>query len=194
MQKQLTVFSSIVGFYVDGHSNQHRSFCTNYLQFMDSPCATCIFLTGQWTYNVLWGCIRHTVSEAAKLVNVFRTVAYADFETAIHNTVTRVWLGCEVSFPLRTELVAENTIFGTQQAVWKERLWGKSVLEENIRTVAFTTGGSLRLLCVGIFIQSSERQASGIVLQLSARKLYWCRLHFSSACLVRKYCIITKDH
>jgi len=25
--------------------------------------------------------------------------------------------------------VAENTIFGTQQAVWKERFWGKSVLE-----------------------------------------------------------------
>ena len=38
-------------------------------------------------------------------------------------------------FPFRTELVAENTIFGTQQAVWKERFWGKSVLEENIRTV-----------------------------------------------------------
>ena len=32
-----------------------------------------------------------------------------------------------------------------------------------------------------IFIQSSERQASGTVLRLPARKLYWCRLHFSSA-------------
>ena len=29
----------------------------------------------------------------------------------------------------------ENTIFGTQQAVWKERLCCKSVLEDNIRTV-----------------------------------------------------------
>jgi len=48
-----------------------------------------------------------------------------------------------MSFPFRTELVAENTIFGTQQAVKKERLSGKSVLEENIRTVAFTTAGSL---------------------------------------------------
>jgi len=47
--------------------------------------------------------------------------------------------------------VAENTIFGTQQVVREGKLWGKSVLEENIRTVAFTTGGSLRLLCVGIF-------------------------------------------
>jgi len=70
--------------------------------------------------------------------------------------------------------MAENTIFGTQQAVWKERLRGNSVLEENIRTVAFTTGGILRLLCFGIFIQSSERQASGTVVRLPARKLYWC--------------------
>jgi len=53
------------------------------------------------------------------------------------------------------QLVTENTIFGTQQALWKEIFWGKSVLEENIRTVAFTTGGSLRLLCFGICIQSS---------------------------------------
>jgi len=55
-----------------------------------------------------------------------------------------------MSFPIRTELVAENTTFETQQAVWKERLWGKSVLEENIRTVAFITGRNQRLFCVGI--------------------------------------------
>jgi hypothetical protein len=72
--------------------------------------------------------------------------------------------------------------------------WGKSVLEENIRTVAFTTGGSLQLLCVRDFIQSSERQASGTILRLPARKLYWRRLHFSSACLVRMYCINIEDH
>jgi len=38
---------------------------------------------------------RHTVSEAAKLgVNVFPTIVFADFETAIHNTVQqcgRAW-------------------------------------------------------------------------------------------------------
>jgi hypothetical protein len=40
---------------------------------------------------------RHTVSEVAKIcVNIFPTVIYADFETAIHNAVTRVWPGCEV--------------------------------------------------------------------------------------------------
>ena len=64
--------------------------------------------------------------------------------------------------------MAENTIFGTEQAVWKERLRGKSVLEENIRTVALTNGGSHRLLCIGLYIQSSE-QVSGRVLRLPAR-------------------------
>jgi hypothetical protein len=77
-----------------------------------------------------------------------------------------------ISFPFRTELVAENAIFGTQQGVWKERLWCKSVLEENIRTVPFITGVSLRLLCVWNFVQSSEWQASGTVLRLPAKKNY----------------------
>jgi len=40
---------------------------------------------------------RHTVSEAAKLgVKFFPAIVHADFETAIHNTVTTVWPGCEV--------------------------------------------------------------------------------------------------
>jgi hypothetical protein len=86
-----------------------------------------------------------------------------------------------MSLTFRTELVAENAIFGAQQAVWKERLWGKSVVVENIRTVAFTTGESQRMLCVGHYIQSSERQASGTVLRLPARELYWCWFHSSSA-------------
>ena len=68
---------------------------------------------------------RHTVSEAAKLgVNVFPTIVYADFETAIHNAVKTVWPGIQVK-ACRFHLgqgVAENTIVGTQQAVWKESL------------------------------------------------------------------------
>jgi len=40
---------------------------------------------------------RHSASEAAKLgVNVFPTIVYADFETAIHNAVTTVWPDFEV--------------------------------------------------------------------------------------------------
>jgi len=49
--------------------------------------------------------------------------------------------------------VAENTIFGTQQEVWKVGLLEKSVLEENIRTVAVITNGSRRLLALD-FISS----------------------------------------
>jgi hypothetical protein len=44
--------------------------------------------------------------------------------------------------------VAENTICGTQQAGWKERLRGKTVLEENILAVPFTTSGIQRQLCI----------------------------------------------
>ena len=40
---------------------------------------------------------RHTESEAATLhVNIFPTIVYADFETAIHNAVTAVWSSLEV--------------------------------------------------------------------------------------------------
>jgi len=48
LQKQLAVFlAPLMSFTLKGHSNQHRNVSTNYLQFMDSLCATCIFPTGQ---------------------------------------------------------------------------------------------------------------------------------------------------
>ena len=78
--------------------------------------------------------------------------------------MTTVWAGLEVKacrFNLGHSWVAENTIFGTQQAVWKERLWGKSVLEKNIQTIDFSSIGSLRMLCVRNFIQYSKRKSSG---------------------------------
>jgi hypothetical protein len=31
-------------------------------------------------------------------------------------------------------------------------------------------------------------------LRIAARKLHWCRLHFSSACLVLMFCIVIQDH
>jgi len=68
--------------------------------------------------------------------------------------------------------MAENTTCGSQHILWKGKSEINSVLEENVRTFAFTTGGSQRLLCVGLYIQSSEAQASGTVLRLPARKLY----------------------
>jgi len=121
-------------------------------------------------------------------VNVFPTVAYADFETAIQNAVTTVWPDLEIKacrFHLRQSSWRKIQSLGLSKQYGKKDSWFKSVLEENIRTVRFTTGGSLRLLSVGIFNQSIERRGSGTVLQLPARKLYWCRLLISSACLVR---------
>jgi hypothetical protein len=44
---------------------------------------------------------RHTISKATKLgVNVFTTIVYADFETAIHNAVTTVWPGLKLKHVL----------------------------------------------------------------------------------------------
>jgi hypothetical protein len=68
-----------------------------------------------------------------------------------------------MSFPFRTDLLAENKIVGAQQALRNERLKGKSVLEEYIRAVAFTTGRSQRLLCIGLYVKSFKRPASGTV-------------------------------
>jgi hypothetical protein len=142
--------------------------------------------------NVLWGCIRHTVWEAAELdVNVFPAIVYADFETAIHNAVTTVWPGLEV----------KACRFHLGQSWWRKiqslglsKQYGKrdSEVSQFLKKIF---GLSLwPLFYVGIFIQSSEWQASGTVLRLPASKFCWCRFHFSSACLVRNYCITTEDH
>ena len=50
-----------------------------------------------WPINIKSPIFRHRVSEAAKLgVNVFKTIVYGYFETAINNAVTTEWPGCEV--------------------------------------------------------------------------------------------------
>lgn len=55
------------------------------------------------------------------------TIAYAEFETAIPSCDNSAGLAVKVKachFDLG-QLAAKNTVFGTQQAVWKERLWEK---------------------------------------------------------------------
>jgi hypothetical protein len=87
-----------MGFTLTGHSNQHRSFSTYYLQFIYSLCATCIFLTGRKRPTSYKDVFRHTLSEAAKfVVNVFPKIVYVDFETAIHNALATVWPGLEIN-------------------------------------------------------------------------------------------------
>ena len=41
---QFFFLAALMGFTLTGHSDQHRSFSTCYLQFIDSLCANCIFL------------------------------------------------------------------------------------------------------------------------------------------------------
>jgi len=90
---------------------------------------------------------KHTVSEAAKLgVNVFPTIVFANSETAIHSSVTTVWPGLGVKvrrFHLGQSWWRKIQSLGLNKQYGKK---DKSVLEENIRTAPFKTGGSLRLL------------------------------------------------
>ena len=64
-------------------------------------------------------------------------------ETAIHNAVKTGWPNCEVKacrFHLGQSWWRKIKSLGLSKQYWKKD-WGKSVLEENIWTVAFTTSG-----------------------------------------------------
>jgi hypothetical protein len=91
LQKQLTVFSSIDGLYVDGTFILTPKFSSKYLQFMDSLCEIAFFLQANKHQRFYEDVFRHTLSEATKRgVNVLPAILVADFETAIHNAVTTV--------------------------------------------------------------------------------------------------------
>jgi hypothetical protein len=80
-----------------GHSNQHQSFSTKYLQFMDSLCATCIFFLPTNKHPKSYedvSDIRYQRSQIWR--ECFPTIFFADFETAIHNRVTTAWPVLEV--------------------------------------------------------------------------------------------------
>jgi hypothetical protein len=58
---------------------------------------TCIFLPANKHQTSYEDVFSHRVSEAAECgVNIFPKYVYADFETAIHKAVTKLWSGCEV--------------------------------------------------------------------------------------------------
>ena len=97
MQKQLTVFSSIDRFYFDGTFKSAPKFFHQIFTIHGLTMCNLHFSYRPININVLWGCISSTVSGTAKLcVNVLPTIVYADFESAIYNTVTTVWPGLEV--------------------------------------------------------------------------------------------------
>ena len=95
-------------------------------------------------------------------MNVFPTIVYADFETAIHNAVTTVWPGLKVKV---CRFYLGLSWWRKMQSLGLCKQYG----EKDSEVSQFLKSATL---CVGIFIQSSERQASGTVLQLPARKFY----------------------
>jgi len=86
-----------MGFMLTGHSNQHRRFPPTIYNSLTHYLKLAFFLPANKHPTSYEGIFRHKLSQDAKhVVNIFPTIVYADFETAIHNAVTTVWPGCEV--------------------------------------------------------------------------------------------------
>ena len=151
LQKQLKVFSSLDGLYVDG-------------TFKSAP----KFFHQLFTIHELTMCNLHFPYRPINIqrpIRMYQTYGIRGCKS---------WCECY-----------SNNCF----------CWLRNIhLQLGDNSVARLGSSILRLLCVGIFIQSFERQASGTVLRLPTRKLYWCRLCFFSAYLVRMYCILIEDH
>jgi hypothetical protein len=154
------------------------------------------------------------------------TIVYTDFDIAIHNTLTTVWLGCEVK---ASHFHVGQSWWPKIQSLWLSKQNGskssevsqflKKIFEPSLSSPSEVSGcfafdfiynhltlyavtwlyvQSLDFICnkltlyaiTWLYMQSSEWQASGTVLRLPSRTLYWCRLQFFSACLVWMLCII----
>jgi len=149
----LQFLAPLMGFALTGHSNQtfHQLFTIHRLT----------------TYNLNFSYRPINIQRPMRMyqpygirgcktgVNVFPTIVCADFETAIHNAVTTVWPGLEFKtcrFHLGQSWWRKIQSLVLSKQYRKKDSEVSQFLKKNIRTVTFTTGGSLRLLCVGIFI------------------------------------------
>jgi hypothetical protein len=107
----------------------------------------------------------YRVSACKTWSECFPTTVYAYFETAIHIA------GCEVRarlFHLGQRRWRKIQPLGLSKQYGKKDSEVSQLLKKMFRMALFT-GGSLRLLCVGLYRQSSERQASGTALRLTGR-------------------------
>jgi hypothetical protein len=122
-KNNLQFLAPLMGFTLMGHSNLHQSFSTNYLQFRTHCVQLAFFLPAN----------KHPTSYediSAIRYQRLQNLAWMFFQQLFILTskppFTTQWQQCgqawklKHSFPIRTELVAENAIFGTRQAVWKK--------------------------------------------------------------------------
>jgi len=130
-----------------------------------------------WPINIKRPMMMYSDIQYRRLQNLLWTLVQQLFKLTSKPPYTTLWTSCEVK---SYRLHLGQSWWRTVQSLGFSKQCGKKdsevpVLEENIRTVVFTTSRSQRLLWVWLYIHSSERQASGTVLRLPARKLYWCR-------------------
>jgi len=108
-------------------------------------------------------------------VNVFPSIVFVEFETAIHNAVTTVWLGLVVK-PSRSHL--GQSWWRKIQSSGLSKQYGmidsevSQFLKKIFRLSLLPPAEFCDCFTLEFFFHFSERQASGTVLRLAARKLY----------------------
>jgi len=184
-------------FTLTGHSNQHRSFSTNCVQFIDSLRATCIFLPSNKHPKSYEDEFIHTLSEAAKLsVDVFPTI-YADFETAIHNAVTKVRRGLEFKacrFHSGQSWWRKMQSLGLSKQYGREDSEGSQFLKKIFGLSLLPLAEVCNCLALEFLSNLPNDTRVEQFCDYMLGNFYSCRLQFSSSCLVRMYCIIIEDH
>jgi len=110
--------------------------------------------------------------------------------------VTRVWPGLEVN---TRRFHLGQSWWRKMQSVGLSKQYGKKDSEvsqflKKIFGLSLLPPGEVCDWFALEFLSNLPNDKRVEVLRLPDRKLYWCRLHFSSACLVRMYCIIIEDH
>jgi len=94
-----------------------------------------------WPINIKLDLRLYSDIQCQRLQNFVWMFVQQVFMLTSKPPITTQWQQCGQSLKLKhavciyDTLVTEDTLFGTQQSVWKERFWGKSVLEGHFRTV-----------------------------------------------------------
>jgi len=117
-------------------------------------------------------------------VNVLPTIVCAELERAIHNPVTTVWPGLEVKacrLPLGQSWWRKTQSLGLSKQYGKNYSEVSHFLKKIFWLLLLPPAEVCDCFALECSSNPSERQASGTVLRLPARKFYCCRLHFSSA-------------
>ena len=137
---------------------------------------------------------RRTASETATFgVNVCPTIVDAGFETAIHNAVATVWPGWEVKacrFHLGQSWWQKTQTLGLGKQYGKKDSEVSQLLKKMFGLPLLPPADVSECFALDFISNISNDKRVEQFCDYQVKKLYWCRLYFSSACLVRMFCTI----